>query len=316
MKFAPEEVLFAPTLECNLACPHCVTRKSAAILSRKYAAKFLHQCNRIGVKRVGFTGGEAFLAPDFLYSLIREARRLGMFFDRIMTNGVWYKDRANLKESLRKLHRAGYDGSICISVDAFHRQSLRKLALFVRTAVSIWDRPDLISLAYVAGSREAETSKKIGRLIAALKAVLTGPSVIKGSSIFVKVFRIELSPIGKAERLKSPWGRRWFKEDRCKGPGNVFFVLPDGSVKPCCGYATDLPALTIGNIKKDSALSIIKKMRKNRFVRTVFDSGLTAIRKRAERLGFIFPGKTEGHCFFCHYVLTKMPENILEKCLN
>lgn len=305
MKFFPEEVLFAPTTDCNLKCPHCITQKSDAILPKRLAVKFLRQCRRIGIKRVGFTGGEPFLAPDFLYAVVKEAVAQGMLFDRIMTNGVWYKDRASLSSILRKLHRAGYDGLICISIDAFHRQNLRKLILFIRTAVSVWNRPDVVSIAYVAGSRDRATAGILKKL-----------SVMKSPSIFIKTDKIDLSPIGKASKLKAPWGNKWFREDRCKGPGNVFFVLPDGIVKPCCGYATDLPDLTIGNIKKDSASAIIKKARRNLFVRTVFDSGLTAIRKRAEKQGVVFSGKTDNHCYFCHYVLTEMPDSILKGCLN
>ncbi len=305
MRFSPEEILFAPTTDCNLKCPHCITQKSDATLSKRLAVKALRQCKDIGIKRVGFTGGEPFLTPDFLYALVREAVRQGMLFDRIMTNGVWYNDSASLEEILGKLYKAGYDGSICVSVDAFHRQNLRKLLLFIRTAVSIWNRTDIVSIAYVTGSRGRETAKMLRDL-----------TVIRNPPLFIKTVKIDLSPIGKAAKFEEPWTGRWFKEDHCKGPGNVFFVLPDGSVKPCCGYATDLSALTIGNIKRDSAYSIIRKARKNRFVRTVFDSGLAAVRKRAEKIGFRFPGKTGNHCFFCHYVLTEMPKSILNKCLN
>ena len=58
-----------------------------------------------------------------------------------------------------------------------------------------------------------------------------------------------LAPVERAERL--PGGRgtaTWFEEDYCEGPGQALIVNPKGEVKPCCGFASDLDQLTIGNI--------------------------------------------------------------------
>lgn len=250
---------------------------------------------------MGFTGGEPFLAIDFLCSLAKSALEEGMLFDRIMTNAVWYRDEADLKETLTRLYKAGYDGEICVSVDAFHRQDLKKVARFIRLASSIWNRKDLVTIAYTAGAADNITKARVESL--------------KDSSLFIRSFRIKLSPVGKAKALKDPWDGRWFKEDYCKGPGNVFFVMPNGSVKPCCGYANGRKELTVGNIRRDSAKKILKSTLKNRFVSAVFCSGLSRIRDRLERLGIKFPGKTSDHCYFCNFILTEVPRNILKKCL-
>lgn len=303
-----EEVLFSPTSNCNLACPHCIIPKSKKILSKKTALKFLAGCKRAGIKRVGFTGGEPFLAPDFLFSIVQAAVMKNFLFDRIMTNGVWYKDEAGLKAALLRLYKSGYDGDICVSVDAFHRQDLKKVARFIEIAISIWRRPDLVSIAYVTGSRDAATRKKLKKLSGLLKARLVGfdrgrHPYIKNNSLFIKLYKIDLSPIGKAGRLKNPWGKAWFKEDYCKGPGNIFFVESSGKVKPCCGYASDLDDLTIGDIARDSAGRIIKNFHRNKFVHGIFDTGLSRIRKRLQSAGIKFPGKAANNCYFCHYIM-------------
>ena len=322
MPFRPTEVLFNPTLDCNLSCEHCNSEKGSATLPEKPALKFLRQCSKAGIKRVGFTGGEPFLAPDFLCRLTKEAAALGMLFDRIMTNGAWFKNAASLRQPLERLRRAGYDGSICVSADAyhFHSGSVNKVAAFIRTAVSVWGRPDIISIACVTGAKEKETGAILRKIAARLDARLLKkagrPSAIRNESLLIKIFHIDLSTIGKAARLKNPWGRLWFRDDRCKGPGNVFYVLPDSSVKPCCGYATDSPELTIGNIKRDSPSDLIRNAQDNGFVRTVFSRGLSAIRKRAEKAGYRFPGKAGDICYFCNYVLNEMPLAMLEKCLD
>ena len=310
MPFRPEEVLFSSTTSCNLACPHCVIKRSKTVLSIKAAEKFLIDCKENGINRVGFTGGEPFLAREFLYSITKFAVEKRFLFTRVMTNGVWYKDSRDLEQTLKRLFEAGYDGSICISVDAYHAQDAGKLARFIEIAHAIWRRPDIISVVYATGSDNV-TKQKLSRLARLLKGRLSGfggshPSIRSGE-LFIKIGRIELSPIGKAERLRDPWDGRWFKEDYCKGPGNVFFVEPSGTVKPCCGYASGSSSLSIGNIKKDTVAAMIKNIRQNPVVCAIFNSGLKHIRDRLIKRGMKFPGKTGNSCFFCHYILTKVP---------
>ncbi|MDD5135938.1 MAG: metallo cofactor biosynthesis protein, conjectural, partial [Candidatus Omnitrophica bacterium] len=67
MPFHPEEILFSPTTVCNLTCPHCDLRRSKEVLSLPDAKRFLIGCKKKGIDRLGFTGGEPFLAREFLY---------------------------------------------------------------------------------------------------------------------------------------------------------------------------------------------------------------------------------------------------------
>lgn len=309
MGFRPKEILFSPTARCNLACTHCDIKKTKGILSAKTAKRFLLECKGLGINRIGFTGGEPFLADSFLCDVAGLAAEEGMFFSRIMTNAVWYKTEDELENTLLKLHACGYDGEISISIDAFHAQRPKKIIHFINTALSVWKRPDLISIVCVTGARQKATENILWNLARSLGARLIGfnrrHAYIKNDSLFIKIYKIGLSPIGAASRLKNGWDGKWFKEDYCKGPGNVFFVLPSGDVKPCCGYATDSKRLTIGNIKHDSAKAIMRKVKQNRFVSAVFNSGLARIRKRLEDRGVVFPGKASNNCYFCNYILKK-----------
>lgn len=297
-----EETLFSPTTLCNLNCPHCDIRRYGKILSADLACAFLKDCKKHGIARVGFTGGEPFLAINFLCAVSKRAVELGMYFDRLMTNGVWFRDKKHLERSLQKIKRAGYDGEICVSIDAFHAQDMRKVVLFIKTARRIWNWDGIVSVAYVTGAGDGQTRKK-------LKFI---------SKIFpgIRMHRIRLSPIGKAAGLGNPWGGKWFKEDYCRGPGNVFFVTPGGDVKPCCGYANEEKALTIGNIRRDSVKTILKNLKRNRLTAAIFNSGLSSIRKRLERAGYRFPGKTSNHCFFCHYIMKNVPKDLLISALT
>ena len=316
--FKPDEVLFSPTMRCNLRCPHCTIEQQRKTLSVGVARRFLAECARVGIKRVGFTGGEPFLALDFLCAITEEALRRNMIFSRIMTNGAWFHTQEELGSALVRLHNTGYDGSFCVSVDAFHRQDLRKVAHFIRTAVDLWKRPDIVSLAVVKGARETRTKERLIRLSRLLNARLTRfphkhASIRKNGLIFIRISYIDLSPVGKTARLKDPWDGKWFRDDFCRGPGNVFFVLPDGTVKPCCGYGNDAEILTIGSITRDTPQQLLRNAKNNRFISAVFSSGFHPIRQALERSGIRFPGKTTNHCFFCHYLTHAIPERLLHK---
>lgn len=317
--FLPEEVLFSLTAECNLTCEHCDREERPAGLDRKAALRFLAACARAGVTRVGFTGGEPFLALDRMHAISQEAVRRGLLFSRIMTNGSWFRTERELTSALHRLFRAGYDGDFCLSIDAFHRQDLRKCASFVRAAAEIWRRPDIVSIAAVKGAREGRTHTRLKALAGLFHGRLTSyegrSPAIKSADLLIRIFSIDLSPVGKAADLKNGWDGRWFRDDLCRGPGNVFFVLPDGTVKPCCGYAADAEILTIGSITRDTPHTLLKKARTNRFVTALFSSGLHPIRRRLERAGIRFPGKTSNHCFFCRYLTHAVPGALLKKCV-
>src|SRR5207302_11213272 len=79
-----------------------------------------------------------------------------------------------------------------------------------------------------------------------------------------------------------------------------------GEVKPCCGFASDLDQLTIGNIHTDTVEQVIRQARKHPYVGKVFREGLTAIRDDIlSRDPDALPGATSNHCYFCWYVLAK-----------
>ncbi len=311
MKFKPVEVLFSPTADCNLNCRHCEQEKSKINLPVELAENFLYGCKKAGVERIGFTGGEPFLNPEFIYKIAGLGVELDMYFGRLMTNGVWFRDKAHLESVLYKLYDYGYDGTICVSADAFHGKNPGKIVTFIETALKIWGRGDLISIASVRGARVRETMNILKAIASGLGAKLElfpgGAAAIKSSRLFIPVNFIELSPVGKASRIKNPWDGKWFKEDYCAGPGNVFMVEADGSVKPCCGYASHKGLLAVGNIARDGAAGILGNIESNFFARAVFTLGLSGIRKKMEKNGVKFPSKTSNHCFFCNYIIEKFP---------
>src|SRR5205823_1348687 len=82
-----------------------------------------------------------------------------------------------------------------------------------------------------------------------------------------------LAPVERAESFSGAWDGVWFEEDYCEGPGQALIVNPKGEVKPCCGFASDLDQLTIGNIYTDSVGAIVRAARRHPYVGKVFGKG-------------------------------------------
>ena len=139
--FRPNYLSFAGTYQCNLACPHCcVPIEWPDRLDVAAALRFLEQARAFGIEVLGFTGGEPFLYPEFVHTLCRRATALGYRYDKVMTNGVWYRDESQLEEVLGELAAAGFTGKLGLSVDKFHGSHTAKLAAFCRTAPHLWPR--------------------------------------------------------------------------------------------------------------------------------------------------------------------------------
>jgi pyruvate-formate lyase-activating enzyme len=309
--FRPNYLSFAGTYQCNLTCPHCcVPIEWTDRLDIAVALRFLEDAHTRGIRLLGFTGGEPFLYPEFLVALTRRAAELGFRFDKIVTNGVWQRDRTELRHVLGELHAAGFTGKLGLSVDKFHGHQTEALAEFCRTARAVFGRDNIVSLAYASRRPEAGL-EPVRELARALDAVidwseLLGRYLLVSSELTITLNWNHLAPVERAEGLTGGWDGAWFEEDYCEGPGQALIVNPRGEVKPCCGFASDLDQLTIGNIHRDTVAQIIRRARRHPYVGKVFRAGLSAI--RAEILAHdpnALPGQTTNHCYFCWYVLTK-----------
>ena len=116
--FRPKYLSFAGTFQCNLTCPHCcVPIEWTDHLDIAAAVRFLEDAHAYGIRTLGFTGGEPFLYPEFLHTLCRRAVELAFRFDKIMTNGVWFRDATQLEAVLTPLAECGFSGKIGLSVE-------------------------------------------------------------------------------------------------------------------------------------------------------------------------------------------------------
>jgi hypothetical protein len=274
------------------------------------AVRFLEDAHAYGIGILGFTGGEPFLYPEFVHTVCRRAAELGFRFDKIMTNGVWFADSAQLERVLEELSGAGFTGKLGLSVDKFHGIRTEALAEFCRVARRVFRQDQILSLSY-ASRKPDHGLEPIRALAAALGGIiewsaLLGRYLLVTPELTMTLNWNHLAPVERAERLTGAWDGIWFEEDYCEGPGQALIVNPRGEVKPCCGFASDLDQLTIGNIHTDTVARIVQRTRRHPYVGKVFRKGLTAIRDEIlARDPGALAGRTSNHCYFCWHVLTR-----------
>lgn len=311
-EFRPNYLSFAGTYQCNLSCPHCcVPIEWTDRLDIPTALRFLEDAHAAGIRTLGFTGGEPFLFPEFLIAITRRAAQLGFRFDKLMTNGVWYLDDAQLRSVLNSLREVGFSGKIGLSIDKFHGIRTSELATFCLVTREIFDRDNILSLSYASVSPE-KGLEPIHKLTQELDGILEwsemlGKYLLVSRELTMTLNWNHLAPVERAEKLPSnPWDGVWFEEDYCEGPGQALIVNPRGEVKPCCGFASDLDQLSIGNIYRNTVAEVIENGRNHPYVGKVFREGLTAIRDEIlARDPAAIPEATSNHCYFCWYVLAK-----------
>ncbi|MCQ2597794.1 MAG: radical SAM protein [Treponema sp.] len=315
--FNPEEIIFCTTSACNLKCGHCFVNQKAGNLNAEDALSLLKDCAVNGITKTGFSGGEPFLNLDLTCLLIEESVKNEMIFDRLMTNGAWWKDEKELFEKLIRVREAGFDGKIGLSWDSFHGTSVQKVAMFITACHQVFDNENCVEILSVVDSSNKkyddrdfkdnliELGLTIGGFVTGNTDKKTGNGqlaiVNDYSDLTVPVYRFSQSFLPETG---SKWrDKKWFTEDFCQSTGNVFYVHSDGRVAPCCGFANEEPNLIIGSVK-DSYEKLMENARSNRMVNLCYCMGLDSYRRNLERNEGkqAHPGRTKDMCMFCAWV--------------
>jgi len=92
----PTQLIIQLTDACNAACPQCGMRRNApfrrSLLPTYDVQRIIDHAADSGVAALSFTGGEPFIHPDILLSLIRHAGNAGIPFIRTGTNGFLFQN--------------------------------------------------------------------------------------------------------------------------------------------------------------------------------------------------------------------------------
>lgn len=317
--FFPTEIIFAPTSQCNLKCQHCYVNRNPVRIETSDAVKFIQsakQNEECTVEKIGFSGGEPFLHQDFLESVIKESVDQGFMFDKIMTNGIWWKTEKELSESLRRIYDAGFDGKIGLSWDYFHAQEYEKIKTFVKKTLKTFGEESLEIQSVVPYERKDAlfVRRNDNRIIREIKRLAQdldlsvknytnffskrGMILLEGKKALIHVYRTPQSfPCSDGRGWKS---RKWFKEDFCANLGQILYIHPDGKIAPCCGFANEDKKLIIGNIRQTYD-EVVLNAEVNPMIKLCFETGLLSLAEKLERNGKL-SRKTDDSCTFCDYV--------------
>ncbi|HDT15223.1 MAG TPA: radical SAM protein, partial [Firmicutes bacterium] len=78
-KYTPKGIVFIPTYNCTAGCRHCNNDFSKHNMSMKMdacrAVEILREGRDYGLNSLQITGGEITMYPEFLVSVINEARK-------------------------------------------------------------------------------------------------------------------------------------------------------------------------------------------------------------------------------------------------
>ena len=326
--FNPQEIIFCPTAECNLHCPHCFVSQSKTTLDKQKSLSFL-DTSAPYIKKVGFSGGEPFLNLEFLLAIIKKTVQLDLLFDQIMTNGTWWKTPAELHSTLAKLQEAGYDGKIGLSWDIFHNQNQQKIDHFIKTVQIFFgeqsiniqsvkpykgrslspSRHFVASIPLSAGDTPATPPEKQGNQDAQktfLKNTKKWDAMFKQFTKNHPEIPVYILPQTFPSEDSRAWKNHfWFKEDYCEGPGHVLYIHANGKIAPCCGFANENEQLFIGTID-DTFETVMKNAATHKMVKLCYETGLSNIRKeikdRLRAQGKKLSGKCRDICSFCDFV--------------
>ncbi len=206
--FNPEEIIFAVTTACNLHCPHCFVNREPNHLKAEDALNFLksvRDSEDSSIEKIGFSGGEPFLNLDFLVQVIKASIDYDFMFDRIMTNGDWWKTEEDLRATLQKIYDAGYDGKIGLSYDTFHAQSEERIATFIKTIWEIFGT-DAVEVQSVRSEHtKGEVSPSLQNQAATRIAPASSDDSLRfvGSSTTPSAGHIPATPLSVSQMLKS-----------------------------------------------------------------------------------------------------------------
>ena len=101
---------------------------------------------------------------------------------------------------------------------------------------------------------------------------------------------------------KRSWqDKKWFKEDFCSGPGQIFYIHSDGRIAPCCGFANENEKLIIGNINQ-TFNEVINQAKQNEMIKLCYLDGLSSKIKELKKQKLLPKGKTKDNCTFCDFI--------------
>lgn len=233
------------TLECNAGCEHCITkstpqRREKANLS--VTVPFIESCAEAGKRIVILSGGEVFLYPDELDTLVSAIAGCGMA-PMVETNGFWATNDGTTRRRLAALQELGLQ-TLFVSVDKYHIPFI-PVERVKRVATVARDLGLPCEVMFTCSLDEEADNQLLTEF----------------EGVDCKIIADALHPFGRGSALfdgalMKPWSELGVCDSLCTT------AHPSGDVYACCNITDEAPAyvrdgLRVGRLGQNSIEQII-----------------------------------------------------------
>jgi MoaA/NifB/PqqE/SkfB family radical SAM enzyme len=250
------------TDNCNLDCSYCNEFDNTVDHpATEDVKKWMRKLRELGVKRLGYLGGEPLLHPDFV-ELVRYGKELGFTKLSMSTNGFLLT-----KKLLRELEEAGLD-QMQFSVDRMTPNGTTKKSLKTVRHKLEWFKDSTIGFN-VNSVLCNDTADQVGELIdtcleedVGVHARVIHDDLINDRKLRLypsieplkKLLDYQIDLKGQGEQIHTSWNLLDFQHDilrqkqpewKCIAGYKYFFVSSEGKFWPCSQVRTDVDIMDV-----------------------------------------------------------------------
>jgi MoaA/NifB/PqqE/SkfB family radical SAM enzyme len=288
--FRIHRVNFRFTYHCNIACRHCYNSSGPQLKAQRIPLDpmlaLVAQMPEAGIEHLNLTGGEPFLYPGHLTSLIAAGRAAGLRGISIYTNGYWAMNAERAARALERLAAVGFmlgpDDHIKVSTGAYHQEfvTFDCVLTLARAYYALFGRRVLVDFEIAPGSG-AEVTQRVRQLIDAA-----------GLADRLELSFRTVSPLGRGQALEGIPLRSI--DIPCDSINQIVFD-PDGSVRPCCGLNNENHGIVIGQLQNHRLKDLIKRMQNDPILQFLARKPMSSIFEHISK-----PRNPAGYSGVCH----------------
>ena len=297
--FDPKILHIVYSLKCNLKCSHCHNDSGAAkkeMLDIDKIINLIQSALGTGIERVFLLGGEIFLFPNIIESMIKESHRNNLAVT-LVTNGFWGKSIEAANGTISLLRQAEWDPKkdyIVCSIGDYHQEWLPLDS--VKTAIieyySAFKQPIVLQVECVTTTIEEYKILFSDIDPASYRFGLVVPGV-------------NLYRFGRDDPLKIDENDiRDYKEITGCNIISRLMVAATGQIFPCCGFNDNNPGLSFDNLNysSDGVNQLIKRANDSPMVKLLMNNKLREVYSALLSTHPDLPTKFAHRCEMCEII--------------
>lgn len=261
----PRRLNIIYTFECNARCSHCCYSCSPEKVEKmdfEFAKRLIDDATAIPtISEVSFSGGEIFLHPEEILSLIRYAR-LKNFSVICNTNGFWGANKEKA-DRLMKVLRSHNISLLSLSYDYFHSEFVPQTSI--------------INICNLAKKYGVYLNLKC--VIGGNQSIFSFLSLLENYLEDVPIVLSNCLKVGRARNFDSYICTRSenIVNFRCDSLMKEITVYPDGTLTPCCAPVIEPYFFSKCNLYDMPLSNSISELAKNERINYVCKYGVPPI---------------------------------------